>query len=158
MLDCLNCLLFFEVRCYLGGPLLLTDITLGRYVQGTSLVHNLDPRAKIICTVLLMTSLLGSRSALALGGTVLLICLFGQMSKLPLRLLLGNLKPVLPLLVLTVLLHAWTTPGAPLVILPGESGTLTIEGMGQGAFLAARFSAFVLGTSLLTLTTSTRQA
>jgi energy-coupling factor transport system permease protein len=153
-LDRLNYLLFFEVRCYLGGPLLLTDITLGRYVQGTSLIHILDPRAKIICTVLLMTSLLGGRSALALGCTILLIGLFGQISKLPVRLLLGNLKPVLPLLVLTVFLHAWTMPGETLVTLPGGVGTFTQEGMGQGAFLAARFSAFVLGTSLLTLTTS----
>jgi energy-coupling factor transport system permease protein len=148
-------MLFFDVRRNSGGLLpLLSDITLGRYVQGQSLIHKLDPRAKIICTLLLMTSLMGANSGITLGCTVLLIGMFGRMARLPIRLLIGNLKPVLPLLLLTVLIHSWLTPGEILVVLPGGVGTFTTEGLSQGAFLASRFSAFVLGTSLLTLTTS----
>ena len=148
-------MLFFEVMQNLGGLLpRLSDITLGRYLQGQSLIHKLDPRSKIICTLLLMAALMGSRSGVALGCAVLLVGVLCRAAGLPLRLMLGNLKPVLPLLLLTVSIHAWLTPGEAILLLPWQAGAITAEGVSQGTFLAGRFSAFVLGTSLLTLTTS----
>ena len=132
----------------------LSDITLGRYVQGQSLIHKLDPRSKIICTLLLMAALMGTRSGVTLGCAVLLVGVLCRAAGLPLRLMLGNLKPVLPLLLLTVSIHAWLTPGEAILLLPWQAGAITAEGVSQGTFLAGRFSAFVLGTSLLTLTTS----
>lgn len=148
-------MLFFEVMQNFGGLLpRLSDITLGRYVQGQSLIHKLDPRSKIICTLLLMAALMGTRSGVTLGCAVLLVGVLCRAAGLPLRLMLGNLKPVLPLLLLTVSIHAWLTPGEAILLLPWQAGAITAEGVSQGTFLAGRFSAFVLGTSLLTLTTS----
>ena len=101
-----------------------------------------------------MAALMGSRSGVALGCAVLLVGVLCRAAGLPLRLMLGNLKPVLPLLLLTVSIHAWLTPGETILLLPWQAGAITAEGVSQGTFLAGRFSAFVLGTSLLTLTTS----
>ena len=128
----------------------LSDITLGRYVQGRSRVHRLDPRTKIVCAVILMVSLLGSHSAISLCCTMGLIVAFTRLAGLP----TGNLKPVAPLLLLTVCLHAWVTPGQIIAVVPWGLGELTRQGLMEGIYLATRFAAFVLGTALLTLTTS----
>ncbi len=133
---------------------ILKDITLGRYIPGGSTLHRLDPRVKIAGVAMLMGALLGSRSTAALVGFSILASLLGRFSGLPLRLLLGNLRPLIPLLLLTLGLNALLTPGTTAYLLPEGLGTLTWEGIFRGLFLVVRLSALVVGISLLTLTTS----
>jgi len=132
----------------------LQDITLGRYIPGDSVLHRLDPRVKIGGTAAFVGTLLGSRSGPSVAGAFLLLILLARIARLPVRLLLGNLRPLAPLLVLTFGLNALWTPGTTVWTLPGNLGELTSEGMARGLFLAARLSVLVVGTSLLTLTTS----
>ena len=133
---------------------ILKDITLGRYIPGNSVLHRLDPRVKILGAAALMGALLGSASGVVLAGFCILVGLLGRFSGLPFRLLLGNLRPLVPLLLLTLTLNALLTPGDVIYALPGGLGELTREGVMRGGFLTVRLSALVVGTSLLTLTTS----
>ena len=133
---------------------ILNDITLGRYIPGDSALHRLDPRVKIGCSVAFMGAVLGTGSGVVLLGCLILLSLLGRRSGLPLRLLLGNLKPLIPILLLTLGLNAVLTPGKTAYTLPNGLGDLTWEGIARGLFLTVRLSTLVVGTSLLTLTTS----
>ena len=86
-------------------------------------------------------------------GTVALLHLSARLSKLPQRVLLGNLKPLIPILLLTVTLNACLTPGKSVLRL-SEHLAFTEAGLARGGFLALRLGAMVIGTTLLTLTTS----
>ena len=130
------------------------DIMLGRFIPGDSVLHGLDPRTKLFVAAawmaLLLSSSAGATSTLILG----LCLLFGKVSGLPVGLQLRNLRPLIPILVLTLVLNGLFTPGEALYALPGGWGTLSSEGMQRGLFLLLRLCALVSMTTLLTLSTS----
>ena len=132
----------------------LKDITLGRYVPGESALHRLDPRTKIVGAGVLAIGLLGARSGFTPVGFILCVLFLARACRFPLRLLAGNLRPLLPLLALTLILNALLTPGQTCYEIPLGAGRFTCEGVERGLFLVARLSSLVLGTSLLTLATS----
>ncbi len=125
----------------------------GRYVPGNSLVHQLDPRAKLlfifsfICVVFLANNYI---TYIVLGIFTLLTLLI---SKIPLRFIIGGLKPILWLVLFTFLLHLFFTQEGELLY---ELGFISIYegGVKQGIFISLRFLYLILITSLLTLTTS----
>ncbi|MDA0746694.1 MAG: energy-coupling factor transporter transmembrane protein EcfT [bacterium] len=131
---------------------LLSNITLGRYIPGHSLLHQLDPRVKILGTAALLTALLAGGSGLVLASFLLLVGVAGKRSGFPFHLQAGNLRPLAPILVLTFALNALMTPGTVVYALPFAD--ITHEGLVRGLFLAGRFCAVVLTTSLFTFTTS----
>jgi energy-coupling factor transport system permease protein len=133
---------------------LLKDITLGRFIPGRSVVHQLDPRSKILATGCLVVALMAAHSGLAVAVLLLLCVAMAIAARLPARLLVGNLKPLLPLILLTFGLNALLTPGRAVFVLPGGIGDLTDAGILRGLFLTGRFTGLVLVASLLTLTTS----
>lgn len=133
---------------------ILNDITLGRYVHGVSLLHQLDPRIKILSTLVFIGAVVGSKSGFALFVSFLLLCLLGTKSAIPLRLLLSNLRPLILIFILTLGFNSFLTPGTVVYTLPSNLGDFTWEGIVRGLFFSARFSTIVLISSLLTLTTS----
>jgi energy-coupling factor transport system permease protein len=151
-----------STHCFLGrlgldrapGLPLLKDITLGRFIPGRSVVHKLDPRSKILATGCLVIALMAAQSGLAVSVLLLLFVVVAITARLPARLLVGNLKPLLPLILLTFGLNAILTPGRTILELPGGIGHLTDAGIYRGLFLTGRFAGLVLVVSLLTLTTS----
>ncbi len=129
------------------------SITLGRFVPGESAMHRLDPRAKILAFTLWLIALTLTAGS---GWLLTALCLFlaiGRASRLPLSLVLGNFKPLAPVLFLTLIFNAWLVDGRPLSV-PAAEIPFTAEGVERGIFLCLRLSVLVLGTSLLTLTTS----
>ncbi|MDP6777104.1 MAG: energy-coupling factor transporter transmembrane component T [Candidatus Latescibacteria bacterium] len=132
----------------------LKDITLGRYVAGESALHRLDPTTKIVTVGVLIIGLLGTRSGVTPVGFIACALFVARACRLPLRLLLANLRPLLPLLALTLILNALLTPGKTWCELPWGAGRMTLEGAERGLFLVGRLVSLVLGTSLLTLVTS----
>jgi energy-coupling factor transport system permease protein len=132
----------------------VSRITLGRFFPGDSSLHRLDPRAKILGLACLLTALtVSSRLPVILGcGTALVVLCLG--ARLPLRLLLGNLGPLLPVLLVTTAIHAFATPGRPLLVLPGPEWVASVEGLAQGARLAFRLVDVLLVVAILTMTTS----
>ncbi|HMA59007.1 MAG TPA: energy-coupling factor transporter transmembrane component T [Halanaerobiales bacterium] len=135
---------------------MLTDITIGQYVHGNSIVHILDPRIKIINTIILITSLFLIANfwgfAIFLGFNLFVI----YISNLPLTKVLKGLKPILFLVLLTVILHIFMTRGGE-VLFQWKFLRIESEGLYTGTFMASRILLLIMFTSLLTLTTSPLQ-
>lgn len=131
---------------------MLSNITLGQYFPGNSVIHLLDPRTKIVITVLFISSIFmadGYTAYLALAvftaGTI-------SLSGIPTPMILRSLKPLWIIILITVAIHFFTTPGT--VIWSWGFLTLTREGVHQGILMAARLVFLIAFASLLTFTTS----
>ncbi len=134
---------------------MLKDITIGQYLPGDSFVHKLDPRTKIIITILFIVSLFLVNKFI---GYVLVVAFLSAIiinSKVPLSFIFRGLKPIIILILLTGLLNMFMTVGTPETLL-FKLGFLKVykEGLRLAAFMALRLVFLIVGTSLLTLTTS----
>jgi energy-coupling factor transport system permease protein len=130
----------------------LDHLTFGQYVPSDSLIHRLDPRGKILATLGFLVGLFGVEHPLAFlpwGGVLVAACLC---ARLPLRLVVGQARPVLFLILLTAALHLFLTPGHAL----WSWGVLSVtrEGVELAFRMSARVLLLVLFAGLLTLTTS----
>ena len=132
---------------------MLNNITLGQYYPVDSRIHRLDPRIKIIATILFIVAVFLAKTFV--GYAILLLFLFGvtRLSNVPFRMLLRGLKPLRIILVLTFLLNLFFTPGED-VLLSFWVIRITREALLQAVFYSLRLAFLVAGTSLLTLTTS----
>ena len=131
---------------------MLKDITIGQHYPTGSLVHRLDPRTKIIGTFVFMAGLFMIRDfdAYLVVITLLLVTILG--SKVPLRYVVKGLRPLMVLIMVTFFINLLMTGGDVFFALGPI--TMTWEGLRQGVFMAMRLIFLIIGTSLLTLTTS----
>lgn len=131
---------------------MLKDITLGQYFPGTSFLHQLDPRCKIIATLIVIVAIFLAESLTSYGLLTAFILFCFYISHLPLKLILKSLKPLWVIIILTMGIHVFTTPGNPI----WQWGWLHItwEGIRQGALMTARLIYLIVFSSLLTYTTS----
>ena len=128
-------------------------ITLGQYVPGNSPLHRLDPRAKLISGVLVLTGLLAIESWTVLLAWSIALGTIAWFSDLRLDLLLRNLRGFFWLLALTMALHAFTADAAgPQVTLWGIS--ISWRGAVTGALYALRLALFIWAAALATMTTT----
>ena len=132
---------------------MLKDITLGQYFPGESAIHKLDPRYKIIITFLFVVAVFSVRNYAGYLPAFLYVAAAVAISGINLKYLLGNLKPLYFIIVLTFFINAFFTRGET-VIFTLWGLPFTQEGLNQGIFMIMRIVFLVLGTSLLTLTTS----
>jgi len=131
----------------------LKDITLGQYFPGNSVVHRLDPRTKIIAVVLYIVALFLCKSFVSYGIIFLLLAACIKLSKVPLKSIVGGLKPVVFLACFTALLNLFYTPGETVLVKVWVL-TITLEGLLTAFFMVARIMMLIAGTFLLTYTTS----
>jgi len=131
---------------------MLTDITLGQYFPGNSLLHTLDPRTKIMGVVLFISAIFLAQSYLAYSILAAFVVVSIIISTLPPRLILKSIKPLWIIIVLTMGIHVFTTPGNILYSL--GLLTMTEEGLRQGILMSARLVLLIIISSLLTFTTS----
>ncbi|MDX9916392.1 MAG: energy-coupling factor transporter transmembrane component T [Gudongella sp.] len=131
---------------------MLKDITIGQYFPGTSIVHKLDPRVKIVVTAMFIASLFFITKFYPYALIVLFIGMVINNAKLPIKFILKGLKPLMFIILITFAINLFMTKGEVLVTL----GPLTVtkEGLRQSVFMALRLVFLITGTSLLTLTTS----
>ena len=131
----------------------LKDITLGRYVYGTSLLHRLDPRTKLICMLLIMAGLFsGNRWQLLLVAGIYIL-LASCVSGLNPSYIMRSILPFKWLIILTFVLNALFVGGTTLIKAPLPYGGITYEGLMLGTLYGTRIGLLVLAASLLTLTT-----
>lgn len=131
----------------------MNGMIIGKYVPGNSLIHRMDPRAKLlivffyVLVVFLANNLYGYT---ALGFYALTALLA---SRVPLRFILNGLKPVLFIIIFTFILHILMTKEGELLF---EWGWFSVYegGLLQGVFISLRFFFLILITTLLTLTTT----
>ncbi|MBO4628024.1 MAG: energy-coupling factor transporter transmembrane protein EcfT [Lachnospiraceae bacterium] len=134
---------------------MLRDITIGQYYPVDSCIHRLDPRTKIIGTLLYIVSLFLVRS---FPGFIVVITAFAGvliLSKVPVKYLLRGLKPILLILFITVLFNFFLTDGK--VVWHWKIFTITQEGLLRGAFMGIRLVLLIFGTSMMTYTTTPNQ-
>ena len=128
------------------------SITIGQYIPGSSIIHRLDPRTKIISTMLLIISLFLVNSFWGYGFIGLGIFLVIRASEIPWKFVLRGLRPLFVIMLLTVSLHVFMTEGEPIFQIWFLK--ITWEGITRGLMMGLRLLLLVVGTSLLTLTTS----
>lgn len=134
---------------------MLRDITLGQYYPADSVIHKLDPRVKLFSTLIFIISLFCFKGIAALG--VATVFLFGviRISKVPFRFMVKGLKAIIVLMLITAVFNLFLSPGEP--IFSFWVLTITKEGAKNAALMAIRLTYLILGTSIMTLTTTPNQ-
>jgi len=130
------------------------DITLGHYYPADSMVHRLDPRTKLISIMILMVCLLATQRAAAFVLFVILCIVAIHLSRVPIALVLKNLKPFIWLFLLTIFIHLFFTSGKTLYQLPVLGLSITDKGLSLGTLYSVRLALLIVFAALLTLTTS----
>ncbi len=134
---------------------MIRDITIGQYYPADSLLHRLDPRTKIVCTLLYVISLfLFSNLTGYLIATVFL-CMMIWLSKVPVFFIFKGIRAILFLLIITVVFNLFLVPGEPVVTI--WKLTITDKGIRTAVFTAFRLVYLIFGSSLMTLTTTPNQ-
>ena len=134
---------------------MLRDITIGQYYPAESRVHELDPRVKIAAVFIYLISLFVFSSFI--GYVVVTVFLVAAIikSKVPFSYILKGLKPILFLLLFTAVFNIFGTKGD--VLFEYKFITITWQGLRKGAFMSMRLIYLILGSSLLTYTTTPNQ-
>ena len=126
---------------------MIRDITIGQYYPVKSRIHSLDPRVKIICTLLFLVSLFVQSSFLGYVIATLFLGMVIYMSKVPLKYIVKGLKPIVILLMFTVVMNLFLTRGGE-TLLHFWIFTITEEGVRTSVFMALRLMYLVAGSSL----------
>jgi len=131
---------------------MLKDITLGQYFPGDTPAHRLDPRTKLLLVVLYITALFCAKSWVSYGLVALVLFVCVRISKVRYRALVRGLKSVVFIIAFTAVLNLFFTPGEPVF----QWGFLTVtrEGVSIAVRMVLRIMLLIMGTFLLTYTTS----
>ncbi len=128
-------------------------VPFGQYVPGTSAIHRLDGRVKLGLVVAYVAVLFGSDSWWGLTAALTAALVAVLISRVPIRLALRGLRPVAWLLVFTLIANSLRLDAEGTLVSIGRLG-VDPQGLQDGCYFAVRIVALVLGTSILTLTTS----
>lgn len=131
---------------------MLKNIAIGQHYPIDSFVHELDPRVKILLSILYIVSLFVINNFLGYISVVIFIILSIVFSKVPFKFVLKGLKPILLIIFITFIINLFLTPGK--VLYKFWIFKITEEGLYQASFMALRLTFLIIGTSILTLTTS----
>ncbi|MEG2858285.1 MAG: energy-coupling factor transporter transmembrane protein EcfT [Clostridia bacterium] len=131
----------------------MVNITLGQYFPGSSVVHRLDPRTKLLLTIAMIVSVFLVKGFVGYAVLFAYILYAATTSKISLKVMAKGIKPIFFIIVLTFILNVFFAgEGTPLI----QWGILRItdQGLISAVYMALRLVLLVLGTQLLTLTTS----
>lgn len=131
---------------------MLRDITIGQYYQTESVIHKLDPRVKIGGTLLYIISLFLFESAWGYILAALFLAMVIKLSNVPFKFMIRGMKSILLLLMITVIFNLFLTPGEILVSF--WKLKITKEGLKMAISMALRLSFLIIGSSVMTLTTT----
>jgi len=130
---------------------MIRDITLGQYYPGGSWIHRLDPRVKIIATLLYIIELFIVDDFIGFGIAFVGLAGVIAVSKVPISFILRGLKPVFLIIAFTFLINMFMIKGEILVSF--WIFEISKEGLRTAVFMAVRLILLIIGSSLLTLTT-----
>ncbi|MCD8106635.1 MAG: energy-coupling factor transporter transmembrane protein EcfT [Oscillospiraceae bacterium] len=132
---------------------MIKDITIGQYFPGKSVLHRLDPRIKLLLTVLYIVMLFSASGFVGLGiGIVFLVFAFA-ISGIPIKMMVKGVKPILPVIIFTGILNLFFISTGNVIFSLGFI-KITDDGLSTMIFMAVRIVFLICGTSLLTYTTS----
>lgn len=131
---------------------MLRDITLGQYYQTESVIHELDPRVKLSGTLLFIISLFFFKNPAGFVIAALFLCIVIRLSKVPFKYMVKGMKSILILLLMTVFFNLFLTQGTPIFKI--WRITVTWEGLALAVTMAVRLTMLIIGSSIMTLTTT----
>ena len=132
---------------------MLKDITLGQFFPGTSPIHRLDPRTKLVMLVVYIVALFSAKSWISYGICFAFLAGCIWLSRIPLKSIVKGMKPLVMILIFTGVLNIFFTAGdTVLVSFLGIS--ITLEGLVRAFFMVIRIMLLITCTFLLTYTTS----
>jgi len=131
---------------------MLNNITFGQYFPGNSPLHRMDPRMKLILTIVYVVLLFVVNNWLGFVVTAVYLVACILISKIPFKLVLRGVKPIIPLVVFTSILNMFFVDGQVLVKLGFLK--LTVDGIVLAIKMTLRIVLLIMGSSLLTYTTS----
>lgn len=128
------------------------NVTLGQYFPGNTVLHRLDPRAKLVFVFIFIVALFTALNwySFALVFVLTLSCIL--LSKIKIKTLLSGMKPILLIIILTAFLNLFYTPGEPLVDF--WIFHISKQGLKTSILMSGRIILLISGTLLLTYTTS----
>lgn len=131
---------------------MLRDITLGQYYQTDSVIHRLDPRVKLVTTICYIISLFVVDNFIGYIIAGLFLALIIKLSKVPVKFMVRGMKSIVFLLIIAVGFNLFLTPGETAVAF--WKLRITWEGIRLAAFMAIRLVFLIMGSSVMTLTTT----
>ncbi len=132
---------------------MIRDITIGQYYQEDSIIHKLDPRTKIVVTLLYMISLFLVESIIGYGMILVLLISVIKLSKVPMGFIVKGLRPLLLILLFTVSFNLFLTRTGE-VLFEFWIITITEEGIQSAVMMASRLILLIMGSNIVTLTTT----
>ncbi len=132
---------------------MLKDITLGQFFPGNTIVHRLDPRTKILAVVLYIVALFSANSVLTYAIVMVALTVSILVSKVPFRSLTKGLKPIVIIVIFTAVMNLFFTKGTPVCDV-WLLRHITWEGLVAAVKMLLRIVMLIMGTFLLTYTTS----
>lgn len=131
---------------------MIKDITLGQFFPGNSLLHRLDPRMKLILVMIYIVMLFVVNSAVGYAAIAVFTLMIMLSTKIPLKLYFRGLKPILLIVAFTAVLNLFYSTGDPIFQLGFLK--ISLNGIKTAAFMVLRIMLLVIGTSVLSYTTS----
>lgn len=132
---------------------MLRDITIGQYFPGNSLIHRLDPRFKIVITLVYILMLFTGSSVVCLAVGALYTIMAVLLSKISVKMFVKSIRPLMPFLLLTAVLNVLFISGGE-VYFKWHFIKITSDGVSMSVFMIIRIVLLIMGSSLLTYTTS----
>jgi energy-coupling factor transport system permease protein len=133
----------------------MRNITIGQYYPADSILHKLDPRVKFLGTLVFIISLFLIKGVAGYVFVTIVLATLVRLSKVPFGMMLKGMKAIIFILIITVFFNMLFTPGE--VIFTFWRLTITKEGVVQAIRMAVRLSYLIIGSSIMTLTTTPNQ-
>ena len=133
----------------------MRNITIGQYYPADSILHRLDPRVKFLGTLVFIISLFLIKGVAGYVFVTIVLATLVRLSKVPFGMMLKGMKAIIFILIITVFFNMLFTPGE--VIFTFWRLTITKEGVFQAFRMAVRLSYLIIGSSIMTLTTTPNQ-
>ncbi len=130
----------------------LKDITIGQFFPGESFIHKMDPRMKIIITLLYIVMLFVAKNIVGMAVGILFLAFCYKVSGIPVKMITKSLKPVVPVILFTSVLNIFFVSGE--VLWKFFFIEITKEGLNLAILMSLRILCLIAGSSLLTYTTS----
>ena len=134
---------------------MLRDITIGQYYPTGSVIHRMDPRVKLFGTLVFLISVFAYKGIVGFAIVTLFLAALISISKVPFRYMIKGLRAIMVLMLITALFNLFLTPGE--VLIQVWKLKITKEGVMSAIRMAIRLTYLILGTSLMTLTTTPNQ-
>lgn len=131
---------------------MIRDITIGQYYPADSVIHKLDPRVKLAGTMIFIISLFAFQTVPTYAVATLFLAAVIRISKVPFGFMTKGLKSIVMLLMLTVIFNLFLIPGTPVLTI--WKLTITEEGIRTAGSMAIRLIYLIIGSSVMTLTTT----